>query len=199
MDNYPDAALLVDDAHGVGVLGETGKGTYEHCGLWAASINASPSSKMLLCATLSKAMGGYGGIIPAGDRMLKALEECPLYNGASPAPSAITAGSAAALQILCGDKKPIKRLAENATLARKLLKDRGFQVEDYPTPIIWLVIGDAEKMKDIQEKVWEQGVAIDYVPCYSGVSEEGGIRIAVSSAHTNEHIEQLASAMARAM
>lgn len=131
--------------------------------------------------------------------MLKALQECPLYNGASPAPSAVTAGSAAALQILSGDKKPIVNLRENAAMARRLLKERGFNVEDYPTPIIWLEIGDAEKMKDIQEKVWEQGVAIDYVPSYSGVSEEGGIRIAVSSAHTNEHIEQLASAMARAV
>ena len=67
LKHYPGAALLVDDAHGLGVFGANGRGTFEHAGL-DGGINIEGGSK-LVCGTLSKAVGGYGGIVP-GTRAL---------------------------------------------------------------------------------------------------------------------------------
>ena len=70
LHNYPESVLCLDDAHGVAVLGAGGRGTFEHAGLWRHGVNTVGSSGLYpylaLLATLSKAVGGYGGIIPGG-------------------------------------------------------------------------------------------------------------------------------------
>ena len=132
--NYPGAGLLVDDAHGVGVLGNHGRGTLEHFGLFDDSVNAdfsaaSPLSsreegikgsgvlsekrlptplsplfpRRFLCATLSKALGGFGGIIPGSQEFVELVRRrSHWYDGATPAPTPVAAASARALELVRG-------------------------------------------------------------------------------------------------
>jgi 8-amino-7-oxononanoate synthase len=200
LPEHPGSALLVDDSHGMGVLGESGRGTLEHFGLWGPRANAGIASALLVCGTLSKALGGYGGIIPGSRDLIEQLQQrSPIFNGASPAPAPVLAGSAAALQILSGSRQLLKQLSDNAALLRAKLKEKGIDAGDWLTPIIWLELGDAPNMQSIQRRLMERGIAIDYVPRYAGAGPQGGLRIAVSSAHTAEMIGQLTEELGTAL
>jgi len=104
---YSGAILAIDDAHAAGVLGQNGRGTYEHFGLGANEFNTQPTDapsasvgpRLLSCATLSKALGGYGGIIPGTRRFIEWLKmTSPYYSGTSPPP--VPTAAAAALSLI---------------------------------------------------------------------------------------------------
>ena len=97
---YDGASLVVDDAHGIAVLGDRGRGTLEWYGLWGDQVNRTlPTGGVGLFAggTLSKAMGGYGGIIPASVDLLRALNSTAHYYDGASAPATPVAGSGPAL------------------------------------------------------------------------------------------------------
>jgi 7-keto-8-aminopelargonate synthetase-like enzyme len=75
LDRCGTASLVIDDAHGIGVLGEHGRGSLEHLGLWKPRANTEIVAEgigLYVCATLSKAMGGFGGILPGSREFVQA-------------------------------------------------------------------------------------------------------------------------------
>ncbi len=85
---YPGSALCLDDAHGLAVLGEHGRGTFEHAGLWGHGVNvlgdAGQCPQLLVSGTLSKAVGGFGGIIPGNREFIDRVKmRSPYFGGAS--------------------------------------------------------------------------------------------------------------------
>jgi 8-amino-7-oxononanoate synthase len=199
--NHPGAGLLVDDAHGVGVLGHRGRGTLEYFGLFDDHVNTeimSPLSQrergdcaVFLCATLSKALGGYGGIIPGSQRFVEHVRRAShWYDGATAPPAPVTAASARALELIQADPDLRARLWSNVRRLKDGLRAMGFDVDDTPVPIICLVIGDAENMRRIQQELMRRGIAIAYIAAYSGLSAAGGLRIAVFATHTEEMIQR---------
>ena len=197
---YPGGALLIDDAHGVGVLGHRGRGTLEYFGLFdgpfAGSINAStlPTTggcPAYLCATLSKALGGYGGIIPGSQAFIDCARRAShWYDGASAPPAAVTAASARALELIQADPGLRPRLWSNVRRLKDGLRAMGFDTDDTPVPIICLVAGDADNMRRIQQELKLRGIAVAYMAAYSGLSAAGGLRIAVFATHTEEMIQR---------
>jgi 8-amino-7-oxononanoate synthase len=225
---YPGAAILVDDAHGVGVLGHRGRGTLEHFGLFdgpfAGSINAdagteevvaktshmaqeplrqpppSPSCRVFLCATLSKALGGYGGIIPGSQRFIEGVRRAShWYDGATAPPAPVSAASAKAIEIVLAEPDLRTRLWSNVRRVKCGLRALGFGVDDTPVPIICLEIGDAENMRRIQQHLLRRGIAIAYMPAYSGLTAAGGLRIAVFATHTEEMIQRFLDELRQAV
>ena len=88
LQRYGGAAILADDAHGMGAIGEHGRGTLEHLDLWSAAINALPDSHpdagvhIYLCGTLSKALGGFGGILPGQQSFIQQVRSAShFYDG----------------------------------------------------------------------------------------------------------------------
>lgn len=193
--DYPGSILVLDDAHGVGVLGENGRGTYEHFGLWSGQINSQPAGdtpRLLMCATLSKALGGYGGIIPGSrdfTRWLKAAS--PYHAGTSPPPVPAAAASAKGLEIARAQPELRRRLWENVRALKNGLQAMGIDVDDTPVPIVSMVLGDAANMRRIHGKLAEQGVFVPYMPEYSGLGPDGAMRLAVFATHTEAMIERL--------
>jgi 8-amino-7-oxononanoate synthase len=212
--NYAVAGLLVDDAHGVGVLGDRGRGTIEHFGLFDDAVNAPSEgqsgphprplsqrergARLLLCATLSKALGGYGGIIPGSQAFVEqARKASHWYDGATPAPAAVTAASARALELIAADPELRGRLRANVRMLKDGLRRLGFEVVDNPVPILCLVVGDGDNMRRMQAKLMQRGIVVAYMAAYSGLGPAGGLRIAVFATHTEAMIGQLLDELAR--
>ncbi len=224
LKDYAGAVLCLDDAHGIGVLGENGRGTFEHAGLWACGVNGNrdggrgagdvgeepsairhspsaicnPSPALLVSATLSKAIGGYGGIIPGSREFMAKLKSTSAYmGGASAPPTPIAAASARALDLVMAEPALRHRLHANARLLKNGLGQLGFALDDTPTPIVCLEIGTAESMQRIQRELFERGIAIAYMATYSGLGPAGGLRMAVFATHTEEMIGRLVEELGR--
>jgi 7-keto-8-aminopelargonate synthetase-like enzyme len=198
---YDGASLIVDDAHGIAVLGDRGRGTLEWYGLWDNQVNqALPACGvgLYMGGTLSKAMGGYGGIIPASHDLLRALNKTAhYYDGASAPASPIAAATAKAIEIVMTEPELRDRLSDNIRKVRKRLRALGVEAGDEPSAIIGIQIGSAANMKRIHERLKEHAILVPYVSAYPGVNPEGLLRVAVCATHNSEMIDALLSALAR--
>jgi len=201
--SYPGAALAIDDAHAVAVLGRYGRGTFEHAGLLTEGGNRDPDAAggspdgpaLLFCGTLSKAVGGFGGIIPGTRQFMGWLKSHSHYfEAASPPPVPAAAATARALQLIMAEPGMRTRLWENAAAVKDGLRRLGLPTDDTPVPIVCLSIGDKTNMQRIQRELIERGIVIAYTSGYSGVGAEGALRLAVFSTHTKAMIEQLLDA-----
>lgn len=199
---YRSAVLLVDDAHGVVTLGKRGCGTVEHAGLWSKGVNGnafleeeSTGVHIVLGGTLSKAAGGYGGIIFGGAAFLEHIRHASqYYRGSSAPPAAAAAASAEALRIVGRQPELRAQLKTNARALRRGLQALGFDVAtDSPAPMIMLQFGDDETMRQVHQRLCERGILVPYFKTYAGVAREGALRIAVFADHTKEMIERMLS------
>jgi 8-amino-7-oxononanoate synthase len=193
---YPGSVLCLDDAHALAVLGESGRGTFEYGGLWSHGVNvvspALPCPALLFCGTLSKAVGGFGGIIPGSREFIGRIKSCsPYFGGASAPPPPIAAATARAIELVTAEPSLRTRLWSNARLLKGGLRRLGFDVDDTPVPVVCLEIGAAANMQRIQRELMARGMAIAYMAAYSGLGPEGGLRLAVFATHTEVMIGQL--------
>ena len=207
---YPGSSLVIDDAHGLGVLGQNGRGTLEHAGLFERGVNVdlpereaepapfSDSPRLFLCGTLSKALGGYGGIIPGARRTIERMRSASHYfAGASPVPVPVAAATARALELVIDQPELRTRLWENVRAVRSGLREMGVEVADTPAPIISLTLGTAENMERIHGELAARGILIPYKRTYSGLGPEGALRLAVFATHTEAMIARLVDELRR--
>ena len=186
-----DALLVVDDSHAVGVLGKTGKGTHEHFDM-VGQVD-------LLTGTLGKALGGAaGGYIAASADAISVLEQRgrpSLFSNALPATVAYSAHKA--IEVIENDPSIVARLHSNVAKFRKGLADLGFDCTPSPTAIIPIMIGDEAEAIRKSKQLYDLGVmAIGFgfpvVP-----KGESRIRVQVSAALTDDHIQQAMDAFAK--
>jgi 7-keto-8-aminopelargonate synthetase-like enzyme len=202
LNDHPGSVLLIDDAHGLGVLGAGGRGTLEHAGVFDSRVNADADAasgpRLLLCGTLSKAVGGFGGIIPGTRRFIERLKATShYYGGASAPPVPAAAATARALELIASDPNMRTRLWRNVAALKDGLRRMGLEADDTPVPIVCLTIGEAENMQRIQRELMQRGIAIAYLAAYAGLGPQGALRLAVFSTHTAAMIEQLLDELPR--
>jgi len=194
--NCPESHLLLDDAHGFGVLGEHGRGAYEECGLWS-QVNGGglPHAPQLwVCGTLSKALGGFGGIVPGTQEFVaRARQASHYFDGASGPASAEAGASAKALELVLREPDLRRRLRANASRLRAALRELGLSVPDGHSAQFGVSIGTAEHMRRIHEGLKARGIMVPYIKAYSGIPAEGVLRFAVFANHTDTHLERLAA------
>ncbi len=191
LGDCPGALMCIDDAHAMGVLGANGRGTFEYLGLF-------DSPDMFVCGTMSKALGGFGGIIPGSRRFIERLKSTsPYYGGASAPPVPAAAATARALELARDNPDMRTRLWQNVDLLKSGLRELGFPADDTPVPIVCLTVGDAENMQRIQRELMQRGIVIAYMATYSGLGPEGALRLAVFSTHTEQMIRQLLDELTR--
>ncbi|QEW18517.1 8-amino-7-oxononanoate synthase/2-amino-3-ketobutyrate coenzyme A ligase [Marinibacterium anthonyi] len=191
LDRYPDGRLIVDDSHGVGVMGANGRGALEHFG--------AEGPRSHVAGTLSKAFGGLGGIIPGDDVLRDRIRDRALImRGASMPPPAAAAAGLAAMRMLKADPTIRARLGANVRRMRDGLRGLGHDVADTPVPIVTLkdkgpdyeAIGAALAKRDIMVKAMAPGGYSD------APQDRASMRIAVFSEHTTDQIDRLIAAMA---
>jgi glycine C-acetyltransferase/8-amino-7-oxononanoate synthase len=181
--------ILVDDAHGAGVLGATGKGTLEH-----ASV---ARDRIIQCATLSKAFGAFGGIV-LGPRALreKILARSRLFAGSTPLPLPLAAAALAALDILRREPVRRKRLFQNGSYLRGQMDHAGWTIAETPGPIIRLPLMNAAANDDLKKRLLNAGLYPPFVK-YGKASAQGVFRFVISSEHTRPQLEKLADVLAK--
>ena len=147
---------------------------------------------------MSKAVGGYGGIIPGSRALVEHIKRhSPYFGGASPPPAPVAAATARAIELVLAEPERRTRLWSNVRFLKDGIRRLGFDVDDTPVPIVCLTIGAAENMQRIQERLMSRGIAIAYMPTYSGLGPAGALRIAVFATHTEEMIRQLLDELER--
>ncbi len=178
-----DILLMVDDAHGEGVLGRGGRGIVDHFGLHGKVD--------IEVGTMSKAFGVVGGIV-AGRRViidwLRQRARPFLFSSAMTAPD--TAACLEAVELLEESEDLVKRLWTNATFMKEQLRAMGFDIGRSTTPIIPLMLGEAPVAQHFSRQLFENGVfamAIGYPTVAKGAAR---IRVMNTAAHSDADLER---------
>ncbi len=175
--------LMVDDAHGEGVLGSGGRGIVDHFGLHGRVH--------IEVGTLSKAFGVVGGLVAGRKAIVDWLRQRGrpfLFSSAMTAPD--VAACIEAVNLLEESDELVVRLWQNATLMRQELQRLGFDTGHSQTPIIPLMLGDAQLAQSFSRRLFEHGVfamAIGYPTVPLGKAR---IRVINSAAHSQADLEQ---------
>lgn len=176
------ARLLVDDAHGIGVLGKTGRGTAEHFGL--------EKEVDLIMGTYSKSLASIGGFI-AGDadviHYIKHFARSLIFS-ASPPPASIAAVSAA-IDIIDSEPERIERLWKNTHKMLKGFKELGFQIGPSETPIIPIIVGEDEIAFKFVMMLQEEGVFANVAVSPAVPPGKALIRTSYMATHTEEQLD----------
>lgn len=179
-----DGMLYLDDAHGVGAIGQHGRGTLDYFG-----IN---NPRLRTTATLSKALGGWGGILWGEKKWIDKLDRrSGVMAGSSPPPLVMAAASARALQLARTQPQLRQRLWENVRLARQGFSGRGWELEESPVPILCLKARDGINLNRMRDGLFARGIAVEVVRNYTSAPPGGALRIAIFASHTSEQIERL--------
>jgi 7-keto-8-aminopelargonate synthetase-like enzyme len=187
-----DALLLVDDAHGAGVLGKTGQGTPEHCRV--------SRRRIIQTITLSKAFGAYGGaILGAASLRRQIVQRSQLFAGHTPVPLPLAAAAMESLRLLRTRKDLRRRLNQNALWLKSELRHLGFPdaAVSTPGPIISLLPKSVEESKRFERAFFAAGI-LPAITRYPGVPAQGCLRIVVSSEHSRSDLQRVVAACAAA-
>lgn len=176
------AALAIDDAHSLGVLGPQGNGTAAHYGV--------SDEVDIITGTFSKSLASIGGFIAASESVIHYLRHnCrPLIFTAS-LPPASTAGVIAALEILRSEPDRRLQLQDNMRRLQEGFKSMGFDIGPTQTPIVPVLIGPVEKTFVFWKKLFDAGVFTNPVVPPAVPSAECRLRTSVMATHTQSQID----------
>lgn len=185
-----NANIMVDDAHGLGILGPMGSGTAAHFGL---------TDKVdLIMGTFSKSLATIGGFIAADNDTINYLKHNArsLIFSASIAP-ANAAAVLAALEVIKEEPERITKLWDNTHHALKLIKDAGFDTGHTETPIIPIYIRDDYKTFQLTKMLQDDGVFVNPVVSPAVASTSSLIRFSLMATHSFDQIEQAIEKLAK--
>jgi 8-amino-7-oxononanoate synthase len=185
------ALFVVDEAHGLGAAGATGRGGLESEGIVGGAD--------VVVGTFGKALGSYGAFVAgSGDlrELLVSRMRTEIYSTALP--PAVAAAALAAVRLLRRDPSPVARLQANARLLRRRLAEAGFDVAGAPwSPIVPVVVGGNEEALAAAAVLLEEGVLAPALRPPTVPPGTARIRFSVSALHTDEDLERIAAAAAR--
>jgi len=182
-----EAMTYVDDAHGSGVLGESGRGTVDHFGLHGR-VDFS-------IGTLSKAIGVVGGYVAGSRTMYEWLNHRarPVLFSTSLPPAAVGA-IMEAVRMLMESTEYTDRLWDNARYFKQKLGTLGFNTGHSETPITPVIIGDEAKTMEFSRKLLENGVFVSGIVFPTVPRGTGRVRCMVTAAHTKEQLDRAVEA-----
>jgi len=186
------AMVMVDDAHGSGVLGRGGRGSVDHFGLHGRV--------QVQLGTLSKAIGSMGGYI-AGSQALRDY----LTHTARPVvfstshPPAVVETTRAAIRVLTQEPERVETLWQNARFFKQGLTDLGMDLGRSATPITPVIVGEAERAHALSDRLRQRGVFVQSVAFPTVPRGAARVRAMVSAAHSQEDLSQAIDAFREAM
>jgi 7-keto-8-aminopelargonate synthetase-like enzyme len=182
-----NGALLVDDAHGAGTLGSSGRGTAEWLGI--------ADRRIIQTVTFSKAFGVYGGAV-LGTRGLKKKiwARGRAFVGNTPLPLPLVCAVLKSLETLRADNSLRHRLEANTRFVKDAVRRGGLPVPANPCPIVSLVPRNTGAASRLRKRLLTREVYPSFIR-YPGGPDGGYFRFAISSEHTREQLHQLVAAL----
>ena len=184
------AAVLVDDAHGSGVLGRNGRGTVDHFGL--------PGRVDIQVGTLSKAIGSLGGYV-AGPTALREIltQRARPFLFSTSHPPAVVAACREAIRVMQDEPELQTVLWANTRRFKAELARLGFDTGGSETPITPVLMGAPETAMRFSDRLSEEGIFAQPVVFPTVALDKARIRTIVTAAHTDAHLDQALDAFAR--
>ena len=186
-----DAVVIVDDSHGVGVLGETGRGTVEHYGL-LGEVD-------VVTGTLGKALGGAaGGYVASSEEVCDLLQQRSrpqLFSNALP--PTVACSALRAIELMLEQPELLARLRESSTTFRALLAEAGYRPLEGEAAIIPIIVGETAAAMALSERLLDEGVFVTgfgYPVVPEGTAR---VRVQMSAALEPEHLERAIEAFRR--
>jgi 8-amino-7-oxononanoate synthase len=184
-----DAWLVLDDAHGMGVLGATGRGALE--------LFAVQSPRIVYMATLGKALGGYGAFVAGATELVEWLvQRARTYIYSTALPPVAAAAAIAALDLVDAQPELVSRLRQRIAEFRAASAAIGLRLAESTTAIQPIVLGDAAWAVDASQRLLERGFLVPAIRPPTVPEDTSRLRVSLSAAHSREDVEQLANALA---
>ena len=179
-----DGVMLVDDAHGAGVLGERGQGTLEFEGVGRKGI--------IQCITLSKAFGVFGGAVLGMEKLRdKIFKRSRSFIGSTPLPLPLANAALESLEVLKKQGNDLReKLNQNVDYAKTALRKAGTRFPETPGPIISLVAKSPSETQALKKRLLAAGIYPPFVK-YPGGEASGYFRFAISSGHSRAQLDKL--------
>jgi 8-amino-7-oxononanoate synthase len=171
------ASLMVDEAHSIGVLGETGHGIEEHFCL-------PPDTIDIKMGTFSKAIPSVGGYIAGSKRLCEFLSHEArgfIYSGALSPPA--TAAALAALEVIDEEPERVQRLHENARYFSSGLRDAGFSLSNRGTAIFPIICGDNWQAWKLARYCQKRGIYVQAIPHPVVPKGTARVRVVITATH----------------
>lgn len=185
--------LLVDEAHALGVLGEQGRGTFEHFAL-------RPAPATVVMGTLGKAFGTFGAFVAGETVLIETLvQEARTYIYTTALPPPVAEATRASLALVRGESWRRARLREWVALFRRAAGELGFALLPSTTPIQGIVLGEPERAVAASRLLREQGIFIPAIRPPTVPAHTARLRITLSAAHERDHLDRLVDGLARVM
>ena len=178
-----NCSIMVDEAHGIGVFGDHGRGVCDHFGL--------TDEVDLIMGTFSKSMASIGGFIAGDADTINYLRHtCRTYIFSASNTPAATAAALEALHILQQEPERIEQLWDVTKSALKRFREAGFEIGETESPIIPLYVHDVEKTFIVTAQAYERGVFINPVIPPACAPQDTLVRFALMATHTKEQVER---------
>ncbi|ANQ54259.1 2-amino-3-ketobutyrate CoA ligase [Thermosipho sp. 1063] len=177
-----NAMVMVDDAHGEGVLGSHGRGIVDHFGLHGRVD--------IEIGTLSKAFGVLGGYVAGKKELIEYLKQkARPFLFSSPLSPADTAAALEATKILQESDERVKRLWDNAKYFKEEMKKLGFDTGESETPITPVMLYDAKLSTQFSKELFEEGIFAQSIGYPTVPKGKARIRVMISAVHTKEDLD----------
>jgi 8-amino-7-oxononanoate synthase len=187
-----DAWLVVDDAHGIGVLGRGGRGTVDALGV--------RYPRLVYMATLGKALGGYGAFAAADAPVVEwLLQRARTYVYSTALPPMVAAAASAAIALLDREPSIVERLHERIAQFRRACAERMIALKDSVTAIQACIVGDDGRALAIAERLHAAGYRVPAIRPPTVPEGTARLRISLSAAHSPDQIDAVAAALAQAL
>lgn len=184
-----DALLMIDDAHGLGVLGRTGGGSLEQAGLDAVAVP-------ILMGTLGKALGTFGAFVAGDELLIEALiNHARSYVYTTALPPAVAAATRASLRLLQTESWRRQKLTALVEHWKQGAGQLQLPLMDSDTAIQPLLLGSSEKAIRISQQLEQRGFLISAIRPPTVAKGQARLRITFSAEHEPEHIDRLLEAL----
>jgi glycine C-acetyltransferase len=185
-----DAILYIDDAHATGILGRNGGGTSEHFDCYSPNI--------IQMGTLSKAFGSIGGFVAVDREVADVIRlTSSAYGFTCPPPPDQAAALIEALDLLAEQPQRRRRLWDNQRYFIERMAPLGYQIISSATPIVPVLIGEAEQCQRHAQALRQEGIHVDSIQFPAAPLGQARLRFMMNAGHTRAQIDHAVSVMAR--
>ncbi len=191
--NEQDAWLMVDDAHGLGVIGDKGRGIVEHFGLTQQQVP-------ILVGTLGKAFGTFGAFVAGSETLIETLiQKARTYIYTTALPPAVAVATRAALNVVIEEQWRREKLNDLVRRFRRGAEQLGFPLMPSNSPIQPILIGDSCRAVEIGKCLLDDGFWVGAIRPPTVPQGSARLRVTISTLHEAQQIDRLLESLAKSI